>query len=205
MHIMTVDEIGTRLLEAGVANVPSYLTKLAGSRRSAPVYWDVAAEASAALMFRSAGFSVRMRDAPDLRLELCGNQLFAEVKHFRRKAQDDLDDERLSNAHEMLVPYGDTSVLEGSLPWEQIASVARRKSSQYQADVPNILVLDSSSPNCVEDLDVLTAVHVIDEYVGVQPDDELAKLNGILLISQMYNISRRRNVYFFETLSQGLR
>ncbi len=48
-----------------------------------------------------------MREAPDLALEFNGEQLYAEVKHFRLKDQDLIDNAQMSEPGDILVPYGD--------------------------------------------------------------------------------------------------
>ncbi|HWQ69608.1 MAG TPA: hypothetical protein VN494_06610 [Patescibacteria group bacterium] len=69
---------------------------------------DLHSEALAAPMFAGSGFSVEMGDSPNLLLLRDGCILGAEVKHFRLKKQDEMDDARLRAADGSLVKYGDT-------------------------------------------------------------------------------------------------
>src|SRR4030042_1464672 len=160
---------------------------------------DFLLEGRAALMLRQAGFGVTLREAPDLALEFNSEQLYAEVKHFRLKKQDLIDNAKMSEPGNILVAYGDTVPLEGKPAWEQVYNVAKSKISQYKLHAPNILVIESSSPNCIDDLVIPTAVDVInkDVYSGKCPG--LGKLNGILLVSDWFNISHKRMVFFYPT------
>jgi hypothetical protein len=156
-------------------------------------------EASIAIMFRNANCSVEMRDSPDLEVMLGTHRFFAEVTHFCRKRQDDVDDAKLSAATGLLVPYGDTVPTEESSAWDQVVAVACKKVAQYRPDGPNVLVINSCSANSIDELIVPTAIDKIDEICRTAPDHDLRRLNGIMLISTEVNISRGvRSVYFFE-------
>lgn len=196
---MDVQEFADRLLVAGARNVELYRRKLLHNSGEPAVLLDLRSEGSAALMFLSAGFAVDMGESPDLTLHGFGQTLCAEVKHFRRKPQDGIDEARLKAYGGHLIAYGDTAATEGSSPWDQIVAVAQRKVQQYRVGVPNILVLDSSSPHCVDDSIIPTAINIIDESVESCGNAGLAKLNGVLFIAREFSISAGRNVYFFET------
>lgn len=194
-----IDGLCCQLESAGVTGVAGFRTKLVDNRGCGVVLESLVFEASTALMFRSAGCSVEMRDSPDLEVTLGAHRFFAEVKHFRRKAQDDIDDERLAEATSLLVPYGDTVPTEGSAAWDQVVAVACKKVAQYRPDAPNVLVINSSSANCIDDLIVPTAIHEIDDICRTAPSHGLRKLNGILLVSEVVTFNRGvRSVYFFE-------
>ena len=77
-------------------------------------------------MYRKAGFAVTLREAPDLALEFNGGQLWAEVKHFRLKPQDLIDNAKMSELGDLLEPYGDTFPLEGKYACEEVYDVAIR-------------------------------------------------------------------------------
>ena len=186
------------LEKAGVQGVPEYKQRLMANSAS-DNFKDFLLEGRAALMLRQAGFGVTLREAPDLALEFNSEQLYAEVKHFRLKKQDLIDNAKMSEPGNILVAYGDTVPLEGKPAWEQVYNVAKSKISQYKLHAPNILVIESSSPNCIDDLVIPTAVDVInkDVYSGKCPG--LGKLNGILLVSDWFNISHKRMVFFYPT------
>ena len=140
-----------------------------------------------------------MRESPDLALRFNNEQFYAEVKHFKEKEQDRIDDAKMSEPGDELVPYGDTVPLEGKPAWEQVYDVAVEKINQYKEHAPNILVIESSS-DCIEDTEIPTAINMINEDVRSGKRPGFAKLNGILLISlDWYNISQKRQGYFRRT------
>jgi len=177
-----ITRICADLEKAGVRGVPEYKQRLIANSASAN-FEDFRLEGRAALMFRQAGFGVTLREAPDLALEFNGEQLYAEVKHFRLKEQDLIDDAEMSEPGNILVPYGDTVPLEGNPAWEQVYNVAKSKISQYKENAPNILVVESSSPNCIDDLVIRTAVDMINKDVHSGKCRGLGRLNGILFVS----------------------
>jgi len=196
-HFIT--NVCTDLEKAGVQGVPQYKQRLMANSAS-DNFEDFLLEGRAALMFRQAGFHVTLREAPDLALEFNSEQLYAEVKHFRLKEQDLIDNAKMSDPGDILVPYGDTSPLEGKPAWEQVYNVAKSKISQYKLHAPNILVVESSSPNCIDDLVIPTAVDMVNEAVCSGKCSGLGRLNGILFVSlDWYNISHRRKVFFYPT------
>jgi hypothetical protein len=197
--MVDVESVCQHLAAAGVAGIDGFRAKLISNRGWAPVFQDLLFEASTALMFARAHCSVSMRESPDLEVTMGAHRFFAEVKHFRRKRQDDIDDQQLSEASSLLVPYGDTVPSEGSAAWDQVAAVACKKVLQYRPGVPNVLVINSSSANCIDEVIIPTAIDKIDEICRTTPNHGLRKLNGIMLVSEEVNISRGgRNVHFFE-------
>ncbi len=180
-----------------VQGVPEYKQRLMDNSESTN-FEDFLLEGRAALMFRKAGFGVTLREAPDLALEFNGEQLYAEVKHFRLKDQDSIDNAKMSEPGDILVPYGDTVLMEGKPAWEQVYNVAESKTSQYKENAPNILVIESSSA-CIDDVILPTAVDMVNEAVCSGKCSDLGRLNGILLVSDSFNISHRRKVFFYST------
>ena len=82
---------------------------------------------------------------------------------------------------------------------EQVYDVAKKKIRQYEEDAPNILVIESSSTS-VEDTEIHTVINIINEEVSAGKCQGFAKLNGILLVSDWYNISQQwRKVRLFRT------
>lgn len=195
---MDLNVLMQHLQAARIGNVAAYSSKLLSNFREVAVVRDLLSEANAALMFRGHGIDVDLGDRPDLTLYVCGQTVCAEVKHFRRKYQDDADEQRLRQYGDHLVEYGDTVPTEGMSAWDQVVDVARRKIGQYRVGVPNILVLDSSSPHGVDNLVVLTARNIINDLIASGTEAGLPRLNGILLIAREYSMSIHRNVYFFE-------
>jgi len=187
------------LEQAGATNVSSFIKKLRANSNNTEVFEDLLFESRAAMMFLMNGFSVEMRESPDLSIKFADDQFFAEVKHFRLKKQDRIDQANMEVTQNRLIPYGDTVPLEDDASWDQVALVAKRKTKQFQYRVSNILVIGSSSSHCIDDSIIPTAINIISEEVSKGNYQELEKLNGILLISPDYNVAQRRNVYFFPT------
>ncbi len=181
----------------GVQGVPEYKQRLIDNSEGTN-FEDFLLEGRAALMLRKAGFGVTLREAPDLALEFNGEQLYAEVKHFRLKEQDLIDNTKMSEPGDILVRYGDTVPMEGKPAWEQVFNVAESKTSQYKENTPNILVIESSS-DCIDDLIIPAAINIVNEAVCSGRCLGLGRLNGILLVSDSVNISQRRNVFFYYT------
>lgn len=196
-----IDSCIAQLRNAGATGIDKYERKLTDNAGNLAVVNDLLFECRTALMFLSNGFSVDMRESPDLSVQLAGNQFYAEVKHFRLKEQDRLDEANLEAADDLLVPYGDTVSSEGEAAWDQVVQVAKHKINQYHQDSPNILVIGSSSSYCIDDAIMPTAINIIAEEVSNGNCVELGRLSGILLISMDYSISKGRNVFFFQTQS----
>lgn len=188
-----------RLEEAHVKGIPEYIKNLQAISDSLE---DFCLEGKAALMFARAGCSVTIKkraEPPDLALKFNNEQFYAEVKHFRKKEQDRIDDAKMSEPGDYLEPYGDTFPLEGKHAWKQVYDVAEKKIGQYKEYAPNILIIESSSTS-VEDIEIPTVIDTINQDVRSGKCQGLAKLNGILLVSDWYNISQQwREVRFFRT------
>jgi hypothetical protein len=193
-----VTSMRINLEKAHVKGIPDYIRRLQANYNSAHFY-DFCLEGEAALMFAKAGFYVKLRESPDLALRFNNEELYAEVKHFEYKEQNDIDAAKMSESGDLLVPYGDIFPLEGRYAHEQVYDVAKKKITQYKEHVPNILVIESSSTS-IEDIEIPNAIDKINEDVRSEKCLGLAKLNGILLAEGWYNISRQwRNVSFYPT------
>lgn len=170
-----------RLRDEGISGVDQYEQKLRNNSRNAENFDDLLFEGRAALMFRHNGFRVTMRESPDLQIELDTEKVYVEVKHFREKEQDRIDERNMSEATDMLVPIGDLIPTEGIPAYEQIANVAIRKVDQYIENAPNVLVVESSSDSL--ELMVSSAVHEYDDQVVESNDHCLYRLNAIMLVN----------------------
>jgi hypothetical protein len=185
----------TELRKEGVAGLSEYERRLRNNAGDTEVFKDLLFEADAALMFLHHGFEVTLREKPDLRIEWNGKVAYAEVKHFREKEQDRIDEQAMCES-ENLVPVGILVPTEGSEAWEQIATVAVRKVDQYKKDAPNILVIATNS-NSIDGIILQTAVHLYNEQASSDP--RLHKLNAFVLIDQWIGLRTNRNVYFCQT------
>lgn len=177
-----------RLRTAGAHNVDEYEARLRQNASSVPSLNNFLSEAVAALMLLDYGADVTMQDRPDLAVLLKDERFYAEVKHFNRKKQDDLNDERERNAPEFeFVLLEDTIRTEGKSPYRQIADVAVKKASQYREGEINILIIDSDS----ETLHLMArsgAQEFSDDKQCAPPDSPLHRLNGIMLITSMIGV-----------------
>jgi len=199
-----ISKYESKLQDAGAENVSEYIEKLGSNKNNTDVFEDLLFEGLAASMLLSNGFEVKMRDSPDLDIKINGSQFYAEVKHFRLKLQDNLDQEKMEATNAKLVTIGETKATEGDEAWEQIAKVAEKKKGQYVENSPNILVIGSSSPYSIDDAIIPTAINIISEKICGGSCRDLDKLNGILLMSQEYNLRRKRNVFFFQNHNQRI-
>ena len=192
--------------KAHVEGIPEYIKNL---QAISDRLEDFHLEGKAALMFATVGCSVTIRERaepPDLALKFNNEQFYAEVKHFRKKEQDRIDAARMSDPNccvdefgPYLVPYGDTVPLEGKCAWQQVYDVAKNKIKQYREHAANVLVIESSSTS-IEESEIATAINMINGDIGHGKCLGLARLNGILLALDWYNISQQwRKVFFYPT------
>lgn len=195
---MDTDTLKHQLTELGVRGAEAYCTKLRCNASNPQVFGDLRSEGAAATIFSAAGFIVEMRDRPDLWLTGFGQSVAAEVKHFRYKHQDSIDDVALRNHGNHLVEFGDARPTEGYTAWDQVANVARHKVSQFKGVAPYLVVIQSSSPHEIDDLVVRTAANILDEEASADSTVAAARLSGIVFLSPESRIPDRRNVYFFE-------
>lgn len=201
---MDYERILAELEQTGVHDIARYRERLESNAGRPDKIEDCAFEGIAAIAFQASGFQVTMRESPDLHLEFNGRTLYAEVKHFRSKRQDESDGTAMMAAGEKgcLVEYGDTTEREDRAAWNQVADVEIKKVSQYLAGAPNILVLASSSAHAIDDAIMPTVVGIIDETAATGKKDGLRKLNGILLLSSCFTIAEHRSVWFYPTRHQ---
>lgn len=190
-----VPQLIAELRKEGVAGLAEYERRLRNNAGETEVFKDLLLEADTALMFLHHGFKVALRESPDLRIECDGEVAYAEVKHFREKEQDRIDEKAMYESED-LVPVGMLVPTEGSEAWEQIANVAVRKANQYMEDAPNLLIIATSS-NSVDGTILPTAVHLYDEQASGNP--RLRRLNAFVLIDQWIELHTNRNVYFCQT------
>ncbi len=192
-----IEVIEKDLVRVGGKNVLFYTDKLRTNSKNVDRLEDLLFEGRIAFLLLSHEFKVEMRESPDLAVVWENNEFFVEVKHFRTKVQDRVDQQRMDEADDLLVSYGNTVPLEKFAPWDQVAMVAEQKVKQYIASAPNILAIGSSSYHCIDDAIMPTAINIIEGKIDSGECRALEKLNGILLLSSDYNISQKRRVYFF--------
>jgi hypothetical protein len=177
-----------RLRAGGARNVEEYETRLRQNAGSLANLNNYLSEAAAALMLLDYGADVTMQDRPDLAAVLRGERFYAEVKHFNRKAQDDINDAAVRNAPEFeFVRMEDTTRTEGKSPYRQIADVAIKKADQYREGEINILIIDSDS----ETLHLMArsgAQEFSDDKQGLPLCSPLHRLNGIMLMTSLMGV-----------------
>ena len=178
-----IDYYASCLRERGAHNVDEYEGRLRSNAGSGANLNNYLSEAAAALMLLGYGAEVTMQDRPDLAAVLKGERFYAEVKHFNRKTQDDLNDDALRNTPEFeFVRLEDTARSEGKTPYRQIADVAIKKADQYREGEINILIIDSDS----ETLHLMArsgAQEFSDDKQLAPLDSPLHRLNGIMLMT----------------------
>lgn len=183
-----IDHTVSTLRRAGAQDVDTYELKLRQNSGNPAQVRNHLSEALAALMFLGQGARVMMRESPDLRVEWCNELFYAEVKHFNKKEQDKRDEVALRNARGVLIPVGDTGLIEGRHAYQQISDVARKKKAQYVDGAINVLVIETSSdavgPIGLVDVMAESAAHEYDDQLYETPSDlALRRLNGIILVS----------------------
>lgn len=183
-----IDHTITALRRAGARDVDLYELKLRQNSGNPVQVRNHLSEALAAFMFLTHGARVTMRDSPDLMVEWYGGAFYAEVKHFNKKEQDERDEAALKNSPGIMIPVGDTSLIERRPAYQQISDVARKKKAQYIDGAINILVIETSSeavgPLGLVKMMAESAVREYDEELYKTPSDSaLRRLNGITLVS----------------------
>jgi len=199
-----IDAMVERLRFASVLRVDVFEEKLTQNAGEMTVVRDLLAEGAAALMFASGGFQVEMSDCPDLLLEYSGQSIGAEVKHFRLKRQDEIDEARLAGVGDYLVEFGDALPIEGTTAWDQVADVAKRKAPQQRGDCPNLLVILSSSIGCIDGSAAMTAADVLNVAPARRACPQLSRLNGLMLMSAEFRFASQRSVHFFDLSPSNL-
>ncbi|MFC1968274.1 hypothetical protein ACFLVX_02640 [Chloroflexota bacterium] len=176
-----IDQLVTQLRGKGAIGIEQYEVKLKNNTKNIAVLDDLFFEGRAALLFLTNGFKVTLRDSPDLKIELDNEVVYAEVKHFREKEQDRIDEKAMAKTRGLLVPIGDTTVTESSAVYEQIADVAISKADQYVMNAPNILIIESSSDST--SLNLSSAAHEYNDRVRKTNDPRLRRLNALMLVN----------------------
>jgi len=200
MASMDIDKYLVDLRAAGATGLDQCETRLRNNARNVEKLRNLFYEGLAALMFLRHCWRVMLRESPDLQIELGGQVAYAEVKHFRQKNQDKLNEQAMLNARGgILALLDEPTATEGNSAWEQIADVAIKKASQYVEGAANILVVESDS-ECLE-LTVTSAVHEYVKRVPASADSPLRRLSGILLVTRgsMSFKERPSNVEFCQT------
>ena len=183
------------LTEGSVENVEDFLRKLSNNKNVQGNFDDLRAEGDAAHLLAVHGFQVEMRESPDLLFQYEDFTVFAEVKRFRRKDQDLIDDKNMMVAGDELVRIGDTMETEGSLPWQQLVNVIMKKLAGYHETAQYILIIVNDSDNCVWSIDVITALNQLME-TEAESESNFHILSGILFIDCVYNFREQRQIYF---------
>jgi hypothetical protein len=176
-----ITEFVRQLGAAGVKGLDQCDGRLRSNARKAENLSDLFDEGHAALAFRSGGFGVLLRESPDIEVTLDGEAAYVEVKHFREKEQDRIDEKAMCDATDVLVRTGDAVPLEGLHAWQQIVTVAICQAPQYVAGLPNVLVIMSGSDS-LESM-AATAVHSFDHVAAERHDPRLRRLNAIMLVN----------------------
>lgn len=185
--VSSIDPVISQLRAHGAKDVDQYERKLQSFRPNEQKVFEMLSEARAAFMFLKAGLKVTMRDKPDLYLELNGQPLYAEVKHFNWKATDTRDEEVMKAAPFEFVRVGNVVDDEGKHQYEQMCSIAIKKVTQYIADFPNVLVFVNHSPSV--DFMLQSAVNEFDDEVRKRGANlDLRKLSGMMMLATVASV-----------------
>jgi len=202
----SIDQIRALLEQLGVRRVDFFIGKLQDNSSNRPVYEDFLVEGEAAATLAEYGFTVTMADRPDLKIQFADASFSAEAKHFRWKEKDQTDEENMKDAMAkgLLAQIGGI-VEDGKQAWKQILEVAHRKAEQYCDSEPFVLIVRSSSPYNIGEIEVVTARNEINDRVSSGQDQVFRKLNGFLFFDRDFNISRKRSAYFYPTQYPNVR
>lgn len=197
---LSIESWISELRRRGAQEVDQYERKLQSFRDHDQKIFEMLSEARAALLFLGNGWSVTMREAPDLMLQLDGETIYAEIKHVNEKLTDRRDTEAMAKALPFeFVTVGNISQDEIGHGWEQMYRIAIKKERQYLEGQQNILIFVSYS----ESLDLLlqSAVNEFDDKVReAGAASPLRKLGGMMMLSTSYGpSSRMSNVVFCPT------
>jgi hypothetical protein len=196
----SIDQWILALRSEGAKNVDQYERKLRSLGTNEQKVFEMLSEARVALWFLRHGWTVTMRDRPDLKLEFDGETIYAEVKHMNEKDTDRRDQEAMKAADEFeFVRVGNVIADEQSHAWQQMCNIAKRKKSQYLDGEQNILVFVSYSESL--DLMLQSAVNEFDDEVyKAGASSPLRKLGGMAMIGISFGPSSgMSNVGFVPT------
>jgi hypothetical protein len=199
---LRIEHAVSTLRRTGAIDVDAFEIKLRKNAKNPRQVTNHLSECRVALMFIQNRARVTMRDSPDLMIEWRGELFYAEVKHFKRKKQDEIDDQAMRQVSGIFAgPLAQTEKLEGKRPYEQICDVARRKKHQYIDDAINILVIDSASESL--ELMAKSGANEYSEELRKTPQDlKLVRLHGIMIINVWARMAEGfRNVDFAMTES----
>ncbi len=184
-----------KLKEQKIGNIEAYEKRLIDNSSEPDTLKDFFQEGFAALTLSENNFEVTFSERPDLKVKYEDCAFNAEVKHFRLKKQDVIDDKRMTD-EEDFVEYGNTKPSEGDEAWCQVYNVLKKKDEILPSDNPGIIILISSSIHCVEDSEVKFAVNKIDEEI-YKKKRNISPLNGVLYIGKWYNLKQPERYILF--------
>ncbi|MDD5312210.1 MAG: hypothetical protein PHO26_04160 [Dehalococcoidia bacterium] len=187
-----IQQLLSELRSKSALNVDQYEQKLKDNTKNIDHLNDLLLEGRAALMFINNKFMVTFGESPDLKIEIGDEIVGVEVKHFRVKHQDQIDEKAMEDQarkyqetgdeeDDLFVPIGDTTATEGTPTWQQMANVAASKAKQYLKDAPNILIIESSSEST--SLTLSTAAHEFEDIVHERCDPRLRRLNALMMVN----------------------
>jgi hypothetical protein len=197
---ISIDQWISALCSERAKDVDQYERKLRSLGSNEQKVFEMVSEARAALWFLRRGWTVTMRDRPDLKLEFDGQTVYAEVKHMNEKNTDRRDQEAIRAAREFeFVRVGNVIADEQSHAWQQMCDIAKRKESQYLDGEQNILIFVSYSESL--DLMLQSAVNEFDDEVyKAGALSQLRKLGGMGMIRTSFGPSSgMSNVEFIPT------
>lgn len=195
--LQIIDQLIARLRNTGAGGIEQYERKLKNNVKDIGTLYDLLFEGQAALLFLNNGFKVTLGDSPDLKMELDGEGLYAEVKHIREKEQDQIDEKAMAEQdrkaeeneeEDILVSIGNAKITDKKTNkewaiWEVIANVAisKAEADQYVANAPNILIIESSSEST--SLTLSSAALEYDDRICESQDLRFRRLNALMMVN----------------------
>jgi hypothetical protein len=199
---MTIGQYCTILTQAGIRGVDLYEKKLQDSAGDAQRVDDLQCEGRVALIFQKHGWSITMRESPDLEGRLNGIFLGIEVKHFRYKPKHDpVEDAALSASGPLMARIPFLNETEGNeTAWGQMYRFAAKNAHQYFDGEFNVLFFVCST-QAHFDGTLETAVNIYDEKIQEPScDPAMRNLTAIMMNSIWCKVGLDRRSIFWKPI-----
>jgi hypothetical protein len=144
---MTIEQHCEILRRAGVQSVDLYEKKLRDNQNDPPRLEDLSCEGRVALIFQTHGWSITMRESPDLEGWIGGIYMGIEVKHYRWKPDHDprVQATLKSSEGEFVKIPRLIETEKHEEEWEQMYRFAKKNARQFVDGALNVLFFVSHS------------------------------------------------------------
>lgn len=200
MSFATIDQLIATLRAARVHGLEQYEEKLRDNAGNSGHLEDLACEGFVALTFARYGWSVVMRESPDLEVRKHDFYLGVEVKHFRWKQKHDPIEDAVLRSRELtfarVPPLSETEGHENA--FDQMYRIAAKNASQLLVGELNIIFFWCST-QAHYDSTFKTAVHIyIDALESGSCNPKMRNLTGMMMNGIWATIEPHRRKVFFE-------